>query len=570
MPACQHDQTVPNLEDELEIAAQALAEHDPDHAAHHLCAALALAPADARVLALFHRWCAFIGPASEPYLDLSGKPSLGQVLLAARLLALRGDIAVAVGRTLNCLQFGAPPDVVFWLVDWTRDPQAAGQLKLDKLAYWLKVLALETERPDHAELVQALDDWLDRLDTHVQWEGAAWVMRVRLKRIARRLEAALALARRREQEAPSYHTAAAIAACHRDLGDRAASVLASRLAATRAPEDGFVWLDIGDQEVELERFGDACRSYAKALSLGAKPDWARCAQAYCQYRLAPSADTRAVMETVYREAKQIGEWLWRLRCRADGWVRSIPWPGEACLQMLGQIQPGDHCQFGLSAPEAACALYACRRQVEAAGGSLDIEMGAVHPDPRAGDPTLAAFDLADDGVARPRFAEAGTAVASELAARLAVQAFDPLSWLEGARMLRNAHAQPLTPSDLIAAIPYPQPSPEEWDPVYWFRCHVAACVYLVAAGPHAEGALWTMVDGPIDWPGETALVALAALAVGDAAALARFRERFARLRERLPEHGHYAWLTAAEGLELWFAEQAAPLPGPRWWAAPPD
>ncbi len=250
--ACDHDQPL-DLDQELRIADRALhVEGNPEHARTHLACAVFAAPVDARVHALFNEWWSLAN--AELRQSASEKPNwTGDLLLMALIRAHQGDLAGAIRTALQSLAYGAPVDSVLLAGQWwqsliarARNGSVTADALIEQLALGSVMRAVveagseaEQDAADRSTLLSAFDDFLDQVDQFAQlhceskvaWSGPTLLMRVRTKRAAGRLEPALKLAERYEACVPSYETAVAVAACHRDLEDIDAALRSNWLAA---------------------------------------------------------------------------------------------------------------------------------------------------------------------------------------------------------------------------------------------------------------------------------------------------------------------------------------------------
>lgn len=526
------EQEPASLDDELEIARTALEAGELEHCRHHLAAALVLDPADPRGDALFAQWFA-AGPDVAAVLARTER-WLGDVLVEAQLCIRTGDAVGAVRRVLAAIGHGGDARLVDWLHDWTRADRLHGALPAVPLAQAL----LRLLKSAHAgpELCGAVDDWLDTVDEQIDWRDASVTVRVRLKRLLGRHEAALALAERLEAAAPGVYSAAAVAACHREAGDFEAAIAASRRAAAHDLADGHPLLDIGDLALDrLEDWARAIEAYAEAEQRGAKPGWARLSRLAAAYLQAPSAATRAAFEAEAADSAE-GERVEQLRERLDDWIDRISPPREAAIHFLAQVEPEgeDRYTLELSAPEAACAHWTVQQAFAEAGAALTLSAAAVEPDPRVGLQRLAAFCWADATVApvHPRPAAAPW----DAMRGLADTDFAPCGWLAHARALRaaaDADAQ-----TLVAMIPYPpEPPREDDDPLWWRRAWTAACAFAIGGGESGWADLVDLVRAPVDWPGEAALLALAAEVLDEPARRPEYAALLDECRGRYPAHG---------------------------------
>ncbi|MCU0756410.1 MAG: hypothetical protein MUE46_15015, partial [Xanthomonadales bacterium] len=483
---------------------------------------------------------------------------LGDVLVEAQICIARSDPAGALRRVLAALAHGGDARLLGWLRDWTRAGRLAGRFDGQPLARAL----LNVERSAHAspELAGLLDDCLDELDDQIDWRDASITVRVRLKRMRGRPADALALAERLEAAAPGLYSAAAVAACHRDAGDYPASIAASQRAAAHAPDDGHPLLDAGDLALDqLDDYAQAISAYAEAERRGARPDWARLSRLAAEYLQRPGAATRAAFEAE-AQISTATERLEALRERLDDWIGCISPPREALIGMLRQFGDGaggGEVRIELSAPEAACAHWTVQACLAQTGTALSLSVGTVRPDPREGLDRMAAFRWVDAGV-EPVHPRPEAAPWSEVQT-LADSDYTPADWLHRARALRAALA--VDSQTLVAMIPHPpEPPREDDDPLWWQRAWTAACSFLIGAGQGGWSDLVDLVRAPIDWPGEAALMALAAQVAEHPERHADYLALLDACRARYPEHGDCCLRYGVDAGLRYLAEQLESAP----------
>lgn len=547
--SCEHEPA--GLEDELMIARRALwQEGNLDHCRHHLGSAFALAPDDPRCHELLAQWLA-AGPDLDAVLARKQR-SCGDVLVEAQVCLHRGDPAGAVPRVLAAIAHAGNAQLPGWLQQWTR----AGRLhaRFEGRAIASQLLAIERSAHASQELCAAVDDWLDLVDDQVDWRDASVTVRVRFKRQLGRNEAALSLAERLDARVPGVYTAAAIAACHRDAGDYRRSIAASQLAAERDPHDGFPLLDAGDLALDqLDDYPLAIAAYAEAERRGAKPAWARISRLAAEYLLDPCAARRAAFEAEAATQPE-EERVQDLRDRVYEWIGRIHAPREACLNMLRQVEleAGNSLQIGLSSAEAACAHWALQQACAEAGMTLEQTAGAASPDPRAGAPRLAAFRWIGADV-EPVRARPAAAPWTGIAA-LADGAFEPQAWLQQARELRAREG--VDTEVLVAMIPFPpEPPRADDDPLWWRRAWAAACAFAIGGGADGWEDLLALVRAPVDWPGEAALIALAAWTLADPARAPHYEALVEECRLRFPDSGDCCLRYAIDAGARYLAER---------------
>lgn len=100
-----------------------------------------------------------------------------------------------------------------------------------------------------------------------------------------RFQDALALTRGHYENAPSWDTAVAYANAARRAGDLDLAATLFAVAAEYDPDDLTCWLEVGDINLERERFSEALTAYEKALEIDHSNQWALPSAFYCRHRL---------------------------------------------------------------------------------------------------------------------------------------------------------------------------------------------------------------------------------------------------------------------------------------------
>lgn len=507
---CDHANQ-PSFAEDVAIAKRALGEGDHKHAAFHAACALALDARHEEALALADRILA-AAPDSRALFDLEGEPYFGVVALHARALWQHGDRDEAVEQLANVI--GRFPDVGYtaWLASWIAGANA-------KTAW----IALERAS-------RALGDAGDPAQRDVLAAGTA-AMRVhdtdyvgamhgRNLRICGQVDAALDVLGAVDAKHRTYITGVTLATTRKIKGDIAGAVALFEDLTQRFPDDDAVFLDLGDNRLELDRYDDAAAAYQHVVARDPHHDWAYPSLLYAKFLATGDDSWRAKLE----DAALVGG-----ANRAKNLARSItpylgylPEPPEAVLKVgpaltKDGVAPGGTSRLALSSLEAPSAVRAIRRYLAGYGATLDVSTKVPEPDPRPPRrPVAIATWTYEDTEATPALAAPPAAVTDAIAT-ITNTRFDGAHWLDAAAPI-GKELGPGAAADIVAAMLH-WPDPPSWaSPLtYGFRFQVAAALVLANlddgwddASPRRR-ALMSLIDGPVDWLAAAGLIAITRL-----------------------------------------------------------
>ncbi|UJR84633.1 tetratricopeptide repeat protein [Sandaracinus amylolyticus] len=570
---------------EIALARRALEQGDPQHAAHHAAAAIALDPLDPGALALVDHLNALPAPGlgaaiARFFGKRDGDPAplfakdgfAGDVAARARASWVSGDLAGAFPRAVDLAAQVPDRPFVAWAIEIAR-AAAQRRIALDVAPYFsayadlgastMGLLHLRpTERRFFApwgelgEILIACQSPDDDRTALLRMATSA------LLRRAGEYERALAVMAPVSAET-SAHLLTARGFALRALGrwDEAARVFEASMRAPggrveNAYEVGRTWWDAGrpdDARAWFERAASPTREEAIALEVLAE-------------RIDPSAPRRW--------SKVLGERTSydAVRRLALGHALAAPM-GDASTNVLASLReaPPMTLKTTTTCVEAPSAILTLALRALGTADARGLAYSASRvPTPHPFEPldrTLGASLWSAEGVRPIQALGAPSAAISAMIdgavralwARMRDDAPPLLGIGEAWRVaLGTPDLDGIEPSELIAAMIHPT-APASWsDVVPWvFDRQVVAALMLGAQDRHRpwlasrrRESLRALVLGPADWTRAAALVALREVLLDEPDALEDARGWCERLLESQPDHGHVAWAEALRSLLL--------------------
>jgi tetratricopeptide (TPR) repeat protein len=467
----------------------------------------------------------------------------GLQAVRAYILADQGRVPEGVDRLLEVI--AARPDVLYidWLLGWLQRPEAAGRLDVEPLTGL--VSSLLEQYPALTAPHGGGRDTLARMPLFVQLVRRTqpadipflMVSAALLCRLGH-LDEALRLAREAYEREPGLPTAMALGGTHAARNELDQALSAYRDAQAHEPGDFSARLSMADLLVHHGRLAEAQELYAEILEREPNHEGALPSSYFLRFAAAGEAGWRDKLLALAEEQPD-NERAQRLAYQATPYVGYLPDPPDvtANLQRLAGTGPDD---------AAAASRYALP-YLEAPSNfvafawlhKLDVTVARIKkPDPRLPRGRVDFLLWRYEGT-RPRVAVAPPAPAvAEAVAQLAAQPYHLDAWWGQARRL----AQQLGPArveDLLATMVYPPGVGGVDRPAAWvFRVQVAAALVIAHLDSGWEDsvrgrALLSLVNGPMDWTVDAALVALAALARAEDDCAPAIAEQFRALRAGL-------------------------------------
>lgn len=509
MAGCDHANQ-PSFDEDVAIAKRALGEGDHKHAAFHAACALALDARHEEALALADRILAAAPDARELF-DLAGEPYFGLVALHARALWRHGEKDAAVEQIANVI--GRFPDIGYtsWLGAWIDGANAKSA--------WIALERASRSLADAGDLAkrEVLAAGTAAMRVHdTDYVGA---MHGRNLRICGDVDAALAVLGAVDAKHHTYITGVTLATTRKIKGDIAGAVALFEELCQRFPDDDAVFLDLGDNRLDLDRYDDAAAAYQHVVAKDPHHDWAYPSLLYAKFLATGDDAWRAKLE----DTALVGG-----ANRAKNLARSItpylgylPEPPEAVLKVGPALTkdgaPKGTSRLALSSLESPSALRSIHRYLAGYGATLEVSTNVPDPDPRPPRRPVAIETWRYDGTDATPVLPAPQRTITDAIATVTNTRFDGAHWLEAAAPVAK-DLGPGAAQDIVAAMLH-WPDPPSWaSPLtYGFRFQVSAALVLANlddgwddASPRRR-ALLSLIDGPVDWLAAAGLIAVTRL-----------------------------------------------------------
>ncbi len=558
---------LPNPEQDMALAQQALARGDLKHAAFHVGGALATNPDNHGWLALLDQIIAQAGTKALDLAPLSKDVYFGTAAVRAYILAKQGELSSAVQLLLSVIV--ARPEIPYahWLLRW-RDQTGFADALTPELAVSTAGPILGAFRqadyvPEDAAKPLANLETVFALATELHPEASqVWFFRSVALRKRGLLEEAARVAEEGHRRAPSYETAVAMAGVYRMMHNFDAAVAAYREAISRQPNEAAgvsVRNDIADILCGQGKVEEGVREYRAVLDHEPKHPWALPSYFYYMHDLQPGEGWEAKLSALAARApdnQRAQELLGRLTIVRRAYLDLLPEADEASINLARQLiaEPkklakGGKLEIGLSHLESPSSRLAIAMELGARFPAVMLEFGVAEvptPDPRLPQKPIPYVLWTYDGMTpRPAVAMPNAAVASAITG-IARTPFNVDAWRERARRL-SQELGPQALDDLLAVMVHPSAPPDArpaWD---WIRqVQIASALTISQVGDSTwEGsvrrdALLSLVYGPVDWAGAAALVALASLATYEPALAPSVEAIYLDLLSRQPSEGAWA------------------------------
>ncbi len=368
-------------------------------------------------------------------------------------------------------------------------------------------------------------------------------------RIARRcgeLHEALRVAQAVHSREPCLETAVMVAGGHRELGRVDATVAAYRAALAFEPENVAVRLDIGDVLLVAGRFEEALGAYEGVLRRSPGHPLAL-PSVYClRYWLHGRPEWRTRLEAFAHESTPPNERAEALLAEVTPYVGYLPDPGDSLvssaraleLQLVGPLTSGTTSR--VSVLEAPSAVFAYR-MTTGTPHTLHVEL-VPSPDPRQPRRPVPWQLWAYDGTEPRRALEPPAEAVAAAVGELALVPYHVDHWRAlGADLAARLGVEAM--GDLLASMVWPPPAPAG-TPAWRWMVHVQFAVAFVLAALD-EGwvdsarrlALFSLADGPTDWVGGAAVVALGEIARDEPAHAPEIAEHLLEMLQEQPSAG---------------------------------
>lgn len=535
----------------VDVARAALKRGAAREAAAQVAAALATDPGHPDALALAD--VVFDATPDPLALVVPGTPPEPEVVaLRARFLARLGRWPDAVDYLVHVVSIRPDAPYVAWLTDWVEREDVRAALEPARFAGTvLTAIRMLDETEDgqmYGDSVRPALLGVVRTLRHAHEDDPYLMMaHVRLGVRCGALHEALSIAQALHQSGPSFETAVMLANAHRELGRVDATVEAYRTALVHDPENVAVRLDIGDVLLLSGRFAEALDAYEGVLKrepgnrlalpsvyclkywMHGRPEW--------RDRLEALADEAAPNERAAALLDEVTPYVGFLPDPQDAIVNSAR---AVALQFAGPVGSATTSRVTVLEPPSAVLAY---RLTVGGPHTMHVQVVPV-PDPR--EPRCeVSWRLWDhDGTEPRRLVEAPRPEVAKRVAAIASRPFQVEDWKTRGHALGQQLGADAA-GDLLAVMVWP-PDPPEGVPQWRWLPHVQLAAALTLAwlddgwaGSARRGALMSLANGPTDWTGAAALVALTEIAREEPEHAAEVAELMLEMLQTQPSTGSW-------------------------------
>ncbi len=568
--AGEHETREQILERALEDAQRCLAAGEHHAAGEHLTQLLLAEPSNPAYQTLMRRLLAGLeDPLSLA--PLSNPLDLNVAVRHAFILGELGQFVNATGLMLDVLAAVPGIPTWVWIARWLEeqvgpiDSSALGALS-QKLALAARTGKAHLGEPGLAPVLVIAEALQRKAPRDI--ELGLFVVTL-LRRSDRRKRAA-EIARQLVGVEKSWRTLVALAAVERELLhiQRAAELLIE--AALLEPSEASTFLDLGDIHLDCGNYVGARQAYERALAI--KPDkaWARSSSVLCRYFAEDEPGHLEALRALADAGDARARDLLR-RLEAPPWVGHLPTPLDpetvalgAAIETLKQHPSEDtraepaNIRLHVSQLGAPSLQLGFIVGVQLLGHRAKLSLGiqrVPEPDPRVphGNPLFSVWRY--EGTTAVAALPPPTSDIQEAIEAIAYTQYELSAWWQ----LAQRQARELSPTDVgdllasLVHIPLPKP-PESAElalvlqPMDWVqRVQIASCLVIANLDDGWEGsvrraALESLVQGPIDWTTNAALVALVGIARNEPQHVEAIRPLFAALQDRIPRDGSFSCL----------------------------
>ncbi len=532
---------------DLAAARQALERNDLPGATRLVAAALGDDPNRSDALGLLEE----IVEAAEDPTDLLPGDDLPETssmrAVAAYIHAHQGELVAAIDGLLAVIL--ERPDVLYidWVLGWLQRPEVSGRLDMEKLTEF--VGGLIEQWPVLTSPHGGGRDTLTRMPMFIQMvrrtqPADSHFLAVSVNLLGRlgSLDEALRLAREAYEMDPGLATANALASTLAARGEIEPALQAYRDALERDPTDLETRCHMADLLVNTGRIPEALEVYSDILERDPTQETALPSYYFVRFMEAGADQWRDQLLDLAAEQPE-NERAQRLAQQATPFLGYLPDPPDLTANLRPTGQGDDRVSLPhLEAPSNYLAFEWMHR--------LEIKVTKrQHPDPRLPRGRVDYLLWRYDGDC-PRVALSSPSPdVSGAIAGLATQHYRLEAWWGLARKLAR-QLGPGAVNDLLATMVHPPGAGRMEHPAAWvYRVQVAVALTLAHLDDGWHGsirrrALLSLVNGPMDWTVDAALIALAALASDEEEAAPEILALFRKLRVETPGDGTCCYFAA--------------------------
>jgi len=385
------------------------------------------------------------------------------------------------------------------------------------------------------------------------------------------VEEGIALIRRRQTRNWDGWLASALGTLLAQTGDLEGARAAHLEAAERNPTNSAYRLDLADLVWAMGRHGEAAKHYQQALEVDPANAWA--AASLPAVRFEETRDPDWLQELVAQAERdpystRAPELLTHYGSALPPFFGEyLPDPSDATVNAARQVHaepPGptrsgaaeraenpspSRFSLTLGVPEAPSSLLALRQQLQLLGMDdpprLTVQQ-IPKPDPRRpyGRAEYLLWELGGN-LLRPALPPGAPAAVEALSA-LAAQPYSFSGWREKAIGLAVS-LRHLRDEEILGVLVHPPLPPAGIPPWRWiYRLDFAAAFVFARfgagwAGSRRQKLLLSLLNGPMDWTTDAALVALTGVAMDAPELVWEIHELFLRLAEYSPPDARVCW-----------------------------
>ena len=551
---------------DVDAASAALSANDLPRAAHHVGEALAADPLDGRALALAQRLLTSVGDPVG-FTALGDDATIAKAGLHAMALAVAHNFSEAFEVLFNLARQRPAVPYMVWGQTWIEQHPSAQLLDLEVVGPALSDFSgsfddpVDPEDARHRNVTVAADI-LRRLHTTFNHARPLGIQALKLLRLAKRFDEALALARE-EQGRDAFFGQMMEAWTRKDMEDPQGAI-AAFMRAFEVNPDPSILLDVGDLQLQQGAFEHAVQTYGRVEQSAEEYAWAHPHHAAAQYLVSRDPRWFAYVEQLAQQGNEAAQ---KLVGDLTLFSRELPVPEDLTLgpvrgvfeQLRGQPPSDDAPTLGItvSNPESPTVALCMRSATATIGHTVNLKIkvdNIPQPDPRAtldvalgggADPLADAFPLWrwSGTDATPAPAAPPSNVLEAVTSLACTPDVNLHAWLEKAKTI----APPLAgqAQALAAAMVHPRPLPHpEADPGEWVhRWQLAAAVLLARidtgwGASQRRAALLGIAHGPIDWPIAVVIPVLEQIHNEDPTSRQEILTTFQKLHQRTPADGY--------------------------------
>lgn len=550
-----NDRNDSNPQQGIEIAERALSQGDYSNAAYYVAFALGNEPNNPQCLALLDR---IIEAAPDNYELISPEEKyFALVAVRAYILAEQGDLDRAMQLLLQVLRVDPNLDFLAWIVKWFDNCDCVATVNQDLIMYLFQIIVAncpgdEIENTRLRGYIEQLFPQLIRVQKLEPDNEVLIFVTAAISRKLGNLDEAWEIASHGYLNYPCWYTAVALASVYRTKGDVEAAIAFYQDALKYNPEDIDILLDIADTLFNDGQIERGVNYYKQVLDRQANHSWALPHYFYCQFLLQNNHTwQQQLQEYVEKNPKnqKAVELAKNLRKSLTPYLDYLPELREATINMLrstiqfygeNKVSELGICTSNLDVPSCRLAIDLYQTQKFDRKNSTISILEIPTPDPRSPRQSVEYLLWRYQGNDfYPAVSPPSPSVAEAIAG-IATFPYHIYDWsIEARKIAANLNEDSVR--DLLGVMVHPSVPPfnmEIWDWIH--RLQVAAALTIAYLDEGWENSLRkkvliSLVNGPMDWATEAAIIALTQIARECVEATDDILELFIILLDTIPE-----------------------------------